>query len=53
MRNYTNALLEMIEDGVLDPKDMVRSLCLWMSEDDVEEFMRAYELVFDDEEEEF
>lgn len=49
-REATNKLLEMIEVGLLDPKDVVMMCVKFMSEDDVDEMCRINE-VFDDEEE--
>lgn len=44
-REYTNKLLEMVAEGVVD-KDFVIMACLrWMSEDDVRGMMDAEEIV--------
>lgn len=43
-REYTLRVLEMMDDGVLDPKMVVESLLLWMPEDEVREFYSVYEL---------
>lgn len=37
-------LLEMLDEGVLCPKTTVGWLVGWLSEDDVGEFLDAYEL---------
>jgi hypothetical protein len=51
MRKETNRLLDMIEEGLIDPH-AVADMCLaYMSEDDVEDMMRANDLLADDEEE--
>lgn len=51
MRTYTKKLLEMIENGL--DKDTVIIACLnYMSEDDVQDMMRANDFVEEDEEEE-
>ena len=48
MRVYTNMLLELIEDGMLD-KDTVIMACLqYMSEDDVKGMMEANEFIIDE-----
>lgn len=48
MRIYTNMLLELVEDGMLD-KDTVIMACLkYMSEDDVKDMMEANEFVVDE-----
>ena len=45
MRKYTNMLLEMIEDGLID-RDLVITACLkYMSEDDVQDMMEANEFI--------
>jgi hypothetical protein len=50
-RQYTNQLLEMIEDGLLD-KDTVIMACLkYMSEDDVRDMMEANEFIEEEEDE--
>lgn len=51
MRKETNRLLDMIEEGLIDPH-AVADMCLaYMSEDDVADMMRANDLLADDEEE--
>lgn len=53
MRKYTNMLLDMIDEGVID-RDLVITACLkYMSEDDVQDMMEANEFIeeqFEDEE---
>ena len=45
MRKYTNMLLEMIDDGLID-RDLVITACLkYMSEDDVQDMMEANEFI--------
>ena len=45
IREYTNKLLDMIEDGMLG-KYMVIIACLkYMSEDDVKDMMRINEMI--------
>ena len=39
-REYTNKLLEMVEEGLLDPIDTLKSALCWMSEYDVEEMFK-------------
>jgi hypothetical protein len=51
-REYTNKLLEMIEEGLLD-RDMVIMACVkYMSEDDVKDMMHCNEMLLDEDEEE-
>ena len=50
-RKCTIALLEMMDDGVMDPK-FVAEMCLaYMSEADVEDMMRSNDLLLDEDEE--
>ena len=53
-RKETNKLIDMIEEGLLDPKDVVIMCVKYMSEDDVAEMMDINELsdrFFEDDEE--
>ena len=52
MRKCTISLLEMMDDGVMDAKSIAEMCLAYMSEDDVEDMMRANDLLADDEEEE-
>jgi hypothetical protein len=40
-RAYTNALLEMVDEGVLDKDTLIQSLLGWMDEGEVKEFCNA------------
>lgn len=51
-RKSTNRLLEMVENGSIDPKDVVMMCVKYMSEDDVDEMCRINEVFIEDEEEE-
>ena len=51
-RKYTNQLLEMIDDGLLDRDTVIMACLKYMSEDDVQDMMEANEFIeeqFDDE----
>jgi len=51
-RQYTNQLLEMIENGLLD-KDTVINACVnYMSENDVRDMMESNEFLEEEEDEE-
>lgn len=51
-RHYTNQLLEMIDDGLLD-RDIVISACLsYMPESEVHDMMQCNEFLPEEEEEE-
>ena len=53
MRDATNKILEMIEDGLLD-KDQVIMACLkYMSEDDVADMAHANEFFYDEDEDDY
>ena len=43
-RQETNRLLEMIDEGLLDPKEVVIMCVKYMSEDEVADMMDANEL---------
>lgn len=45
---YRAALLQMMDDGVLDPTTLARDLCCWLSEQDVKEFVQANDLPITD-----
>ena len=44
VRKATNKILEMIDDGLLNPKDVVLMALKWMSEDEVQAMAKANEL---------
>ena len=44
-RQYTEQLLEMIEDGILDHDHVINCMTSYMSEDDVKDMMITNELV--------
>jgi hypothetical protein len=50
-RKATNKILEMIDEQLLDPKDVVIMCLKWMSEDDVREMAEANEIELEEEEE--
>ena len=54
-RQETNRLLEMIDEGILDPKAVVTMCVKYMSEDDVADMMDCNELSerFDEDEEDY
>ncbi len=47
VRETTNRVLEMIEEGLLDPKQVVLMCLKWMSEDEVKEMCKANEIDLD------
>lgn len=51
MRKATNKILEMIDECLLDPKDVATWCLKWMSEEQVKDMARVYEL-FEAEDEE-
>lgn len=40
-REYTNRMLEMVEEGYFDKDMLIRDLLSWMSEHEVREFVDA------------
>jgi len=50
-RKVTNKLLELIEEGVLDPQTVLEACMQYMSEDDVADMAHANELLEEEEEE--
>jgi hypothetical protein len=44
-REYTNKLLDMVDDGIVDNVLLIRGLLNWMSENEVEEFCIANEYI--------
>lgn len=51
IRKTTNKVLEMIDEGLLDPKQVVLMCLKWMSEEEVKEMCKANELDLDQEDE--
>ena len=51
-RVTTNKILEMVDEGLLNPRDVVLMALKWMSEDDVKEMAEANELFKEEEDEE-
>lgn len=43
-RRYTCALLELVEEGALDKDNLIRDLLGYLSENDVQDFVRANDL---------
>lgn len=37
-RKYTNKILELVDDGIVDKDYLIRDLLMWMSESDVAEY---------------
>ena len=48
-RKVTNKLLEMVDDGILDPKTVLTAALEYMSEDDVKDMAAANEFYDEDE----
>ena len=49
-RAYTNYLLDLLENGEVDPNYLIRDLLGWMSEHDVRRFVQANDYESMDEE---
>lgn len=52
VRHYTNKLFDYLDNDSIDSKWLAESLLKYMSEDDVKDFCRIYELLDNDENEE-
>lgn len=50
-REYSNKLLEMVEQGILDKDLVIMAFVKYMSEDAVEDMMRCNEMIIDEDEE--
>jgi hypothetical protein len=50
-REYTNRLLEMVEDGLLDRDNVIMACVKYMSESDVQDMMECNEFIDSEEEE--
>jgi hypothetical protein len=51
-REFTNKLLEMVEEGLLDKDTVIMACVKYMSEDDVKDMMEANEFLEHEEEDE-
>ena len=51
-REYTNKILELVDDGIVDKDWLIQGLLMWLSESDVAEFYDR-NLRPDEEEEEY
>jgi hypothetical protein len=52
MRYYTNMLLEMIEEGILDKDTVINAFCSYMSEVDIQDMMECNDFIEEEEDEE-
>ena len=48
-RQVTNKVLEMVDEGILNVKDVLVMALRWMSEDDVKEMCKANEIYLEGE----
>ena len=51
-REYTNKLLELVEDGMLDRDTVIMACVKYMSEDDVKDMMESNEFILEEDEDE-
>ena len=49
-REYTELLLQMVDEGELDPDTVIMACVKYMSEDDVRDMMEVNEFMFDQDE---
>lgn len=50
-REYTNKLLEMVDEGLLDKDTVITALAKYMSDDEVRDCMEINDFLYEDEEE--
>jgi len=50
-REYTMKLLDMVDEGILDPKTVMEACLCYMAEYQVEDMMRVNDFLFEEEEE--
>lgn len=50
MNHTTNKILEMVDEGLLNPRDMLLMALKWMGEDSVAQMCKANEIELEDEE---
>ena len=50
VREATNKILEMVDEGLLNPRDVLLMALKWMSEDDVKSMAEANELFKEEDE---
>jgi len=41
VREYTNKMIELLDEGVIESKGLAEQLLCWLSEDDVKQFWYA------------
>ena len=46
-RKYTNKLLEMVEEGIIDPKEVMEAFLCYLSERQVEDMMHVNDFILD------
>jgi hypothetical protein len=50
-RGYTTALLDMVDEGLVDKDTLIRDLLGWMSESEVQEFSLRNDYILNEDEE--
>ena len=50
VREFTNKLLEGIEEGIYNKDTVINAFCSYMSEDDIKEMMYTNEMIEEEEE---
>lgn len=48
-RKYTNLIIDLVDQGVLDKRTLIIDLLNWYDEADVKEFCEAYEFELEEE----
>lgn len=50
VREYSDMLFDMIEEGMVDAKQIAEDLIYWCSEDDIKHYMKVNDLMFEEDE---
>lgn len=50
VREYSDMLFDMIEEGMVDAEEIAKDLIYWCSEDDIKRFMELRNLIWDEDE---
>ena len=53
VREYSDQLFDMIEEDMVDAKEIAQDLIYWCSEDDIKRFMEVRDLIWDEDEEDY
>ena len=46
-RTFSDRLFDLMDEGIIDPKNLAQSLIYWVSEESIREFVRANDFELD------